>query len=252
MEEAAGRVQPPPGPSSSGSVTGSPLGHHPWTLTLGCQQHLQESHITDPAVSSPQLCLSVPTWHHLLVVRRGKAGGSPGEMVPAGAAVLSWGSHTSLGITSSTSGQPQHSPAQPCDTTITSLSHPRPTTTRCHFRYQTQNICIPHLSTALAGEQQPCQAGHGPGIAFCCCFWCVPRGTQSHRRLVTGVLGISVVRGSCPAVFNSDRCPWEQSHFGQNSAPTPRPGLRSIWQLLHHKKQLRNSRNQILPSLATQ
>lgn len=68
VEEAAGRVQPPPGPSSSGSVTGSPLGHHPWTLTLGCQQHLQESHITDPAVCSPQLCLSVPTWHHLLVV----------------------------------------------------------------------------------------------------------------------------------------------------------------------------------------
>lgn len=42
-------------PADPGSVTGSPLGHHPRTLTLGCQEHLQDSHITNPAVSSQAL-----------------------------------------------------------------------------------------------------------------------------------------------------------------------------------------------------
>lgn len=122
------------------AALGSPVGHHPWALTLGCQQHLQESHLSNPAVSSQALSRALSSapvsspgitcW----LFEEGKQA-APQRWDLLGRAVPGWGSHTALGITSSTLGS--HTTAQPCGTTVTSLSHPRLTTSSWHFRYQT-------------------------------------------------------------------------------------------------------------------
>lgn len=152
---------------------------------------------------------------------------------------------------------PTHSPArhrkhspEPSRADHEQLTSTRPFSCQKHHEQPRRSVSAAE-ALPLPGEEQPWHAVQpGPEIALRGSLLLLsvrPRGTRSYTRSLT-FLGISLFRGSCPA--------WEQAHFGQNllgsCRATAGPGLGSIWQLLCHKKQLRNSEPQISPPLARQ